>query len=75
MAKAGDRYEVTTGNIWGYAHRGDLTGVTVSESAARACHALLAQGTALRDSAPLSPRNHDLAHHAGEGGPHEGSGR
>jgi len=27
MAKAGDRYEVTTGNIWGYAHRGDLTGV------------------------------------------------
>jgi len=27
MAKAGDRYEVLTGNIWGYANRGDLTGV------------------------------------------------
>jgi hypothetical protein len=27
MAKAGDRYEVVTGNIWGYAHRGDITGV------------------------------------------------
>ena len=27
MAKAGDRYEVTTGNIWAYAHRGDMTGV------------------------------------------------
>ena len=27
MAKAGARYEVETGNIWGYAHRGDLTGV------------------------------------------------
>lgn len=27
MAKAGDRYEVTTGNIWAYAHRGDVTGV------------------------------------------------
>ena len=27
MAKAGARYEVETGNIWGYAHRGDMTGV------------------------------------------------
>ena len=27
MAKAGDRYEVVTGNIWGYANRGDITGV------------------------------------------------
>lgn len=27
MATAGDRYEALTGNIWAYAHRGDLTGV------------------------------------------------
>ena len=27
MATAGDRHETLTGNIWSYAHRGDLTGV------------------------------------------------
>ena len=27
MAKAGDRYEQVTGNIWSYANRGDLTGL------------------------------------------------
>ena len=27
MATAGDRYEERTGNIWTYAHRGDLTGL------------------------------------------------
>merc|ERR1711872_646254 len=27
MATAGDRYEERTGNIWAYAHRGDLTGL------------------------------------------------
>ena len=27
MAAAGDRYDSLTGNIWSYAHRGDLTGV------------------------------------------------
>ena len=27
MAKAGDRYELVTGNIWSYANRGDLTGL------------------------------------------------
>jgi len=27
MATAGDRYTVLTGNIWSYAHRGDVTGV------------------------------------------------
>ncbi|NJN81181.1 MAG: ankyrin repeat domain-containing protein [Caldilineaceae bacterium] len=27
MAAAGDRYGCATGNIWSYAHRGDLTGV------------------------------------------------
>jgi len=27
MATAGDRYTVLTGNIWSYAHRGDLTGI------------------------------------------------
>ncbi len=27
MATAGDRYETRTGNIWSYAHRGDMTGL------------------------------------------------
>ena len=27
MSKAGDRYDVISGNIWSYAHRGDLTGI------------------------------------------------
>mmetsp|Transcript_2377 Transcript_2377/g.5138 ORF Transcript_2377/g.5138 Transcript_2377/m.5138 type:complete len:318 (-) Transcript_2377:66-1019(-) len=27
MATAGDRYEERTGNIWSYAHRGDMTGL------------------------------------------------
>ena len=27
MATAGARYEERTGNIWSYAHRGDLTGL------------------------------------------------
>ena len=27
MATAGDRYDVRTGNIWSYAHRGDMTGL------------------------------------------------
>jgi len=27
MASAGDRYEERTGNIWSYAHRGDMTGL------------------------------------------------
>mmetsp|Transcript_18314 Transcript_18314/g.21080 ORF Transcript_18314/g.21080 Transcript_18314/m.21080 type:complete len:311 (-) Transcript_18314:113-1045(-) len=27
MAKAGERYDVITGNIWSYSHRGDLTGI------------------------------------------------
>lgn len=27
MATAGDRHEALTGNIWSYAHRGDLTGI------------------------------------------------
>ena len=27
MAQAGERYQERTGNIWSYAHRGDLTGL------------------------------------------------
>ena len=32
MATAGDRYEHRTGNIWSYAHRGDLTGLKAALS-------------------------------------------
>ena len=55
MAKAGARYEVETGNIWGYAHRGDLTGVRaalergvqpnlLNVAGWSACHAAAAAG-------------------------------
>ena len=32
MATAGDRYEERTGNIWSYAHRGDMTGLRAAIS-------------------------------------------
>jgi len=55
MASAGDRYETRTGNIWSYAHRGDLTGLKAAVSRGvdvnivntvgwTACHAAAAGG-------------------------------
>jgi len=55
MASAGDRYEERTGNIWSYAHRGDMTGLKaavvrgvdvdmVNTVGWTACHAAAAGG-------------------------------
>lgn len=55
MATAGDRYETRTGNIWSYAHRGDMTGLKaavvrgvdvnmVNTVGWTACHAAAAGG-------------------------------
>jgi len=55
MATAGDRYNTLTGNIWSYAHRGDLTGIRaalargvdvniVNTVGWTACHAAAAGG-------------------------------
>jgi len=55
MATAGDRYEERTGNIWSYAHRGDMTGLKaalirgvdvnmVNTVGWTACHAAAAGG-------------------------------
>ena len=55
MATAGDRYETRTGNIWSYAHRGDITGLKaavvrgvdvnmVNTVGWTACHAAAAGG-------------------------------
>ena len=57
MAKAGDLYDTITGNIWSYAHRGDLTGVKAALARGvcvdmantvgwTACHAAAAGGQA-----------------------------